>query len=106
MVCLASHAARYHAESSAGQDSHCLVCLFVGLLLDNASFMVALRAFQFRLPMRRLRLAGREYQERTGLLFCDAATGTRWGEASPLPGFSRESLDDVIAAWRQGPPLR
>lgn len=46
------------------------------------------------------------------LVAADGQTG--WGEAAPLPGFSRESLDDVIAgarllvaeirSWRPNPP--
>jgi O-succinylbenzoate synthase len=66
--------------------------------------MTELRAFRYRLPMRPIRLAGRVMTERTGLVLCDAATGQHWGEAAPLPYFSRESLDDVISAWRVGPP--
>lgn len=62
-----------------------------------------LQLYRFRLPMRPLRLAGRDYRQREGLLACDAS-GVHWGEASPLPGFSRESLDDVMADWRAGPP--
>jgi O-succinylbenzoate synthase len=50
-------------------------------------------------------LAGHEYRERQGLLFCDAQTTTRWGEAAPLPHFSQETLDDVIREWRRGPPF-
>lgn len=47
--------------------------------------MIAARAYSYRLP-----LAGGG--EREGILLCD---GKRWGDAAPLPGWSRESLDDV-----------
>lgn len=40
--------------------------------------------------------------ERSGLLLCEDRHGEAvWSEASPLPGWSHESLDDVLAAIRQ-----
>lgn len=41
---------------------------------------------------------------RNGLLLCLRSTGgaTGWGEAAPLPGFSRENLDQAAAALRAG----
>jgi O-succinylbenzoate synthase len=62
-----------------------------------------MRAYRYQLPLSRpMELQGRSYATREGLLI---ETEQGWGEASPLPGFSRESLDDVVAAWRKGPPF-
>jgi len=47
--------------------------------------VIAARAYSYRLP-----LAGGG--EREGILLRD---GKRWGDAAPLPGWSRETLDDV-----------
>lgn len=45
-----------------------------------------------------VQLGGHRYEEREGLLFSltDSEGRTRWGEASPLPGFSAKSLTDVM----------
>jgi o-succinylbenzoate synthase len=54
----------------------------------------ATRAFRYRLPVE-----GGGVRE--GVLLEDAASG-RWGEAAPLPGWSAESLDEVVEAVRGG----
>jgi len=49
-----------------------------------------------------VRLAGQQHSSREGLLLRrDTPQGVRWAEAAPLPGFSREGLDEVIAAERR-----
>ena len=59
-----------------------------------------LRVFRYRLPlMAPLTLRGHTVADRTGVLVGiesdTAATG--WGDVAPLPGFSRERLDDAEA---------
>ena len=62
-----------------------------------------MRAFRYQLSLNRpLELQGRLHTTRQGLLL---RTDGGWGDAAPLPGFSRETLDDVIAEWRAGPPF-
>ena len=49
-------------------------------------------------------LAGSAYSQREGILL---ERDGKWAEASPLPGFSGESIEDVIAAFRgerEAPP--
>jgi O-succinylbenzoate synthase len=60
-----------------------------------------MQVFEYALPLARpLALAGREaLTERCGILLHDPETGG-WGEAAPLPGFSRESLQSVREAVR------
>ena len=58
------------------------------------------RIFRYRLPLAAaLPLAGRVIHERTGLLIrIDSDSGASgWGDAAPLPGFSRESIEDAEA---------
>lgn len=57
------------------------------------------RIFRYRLPLARpLPLAGGVVRERTGVLVRVEASGAwGWGDAAPLPGFSRESVDDAAA---------
>ncbi|MBT8401237.1 MAG: o-succinylbenzoate synthase [Rhodothermia bacterium] len=56
-------------------------------------------AFRFRLPLRRAVVLrkGLSISERTGVVLrVETDLGNvGWGEASPLPGFSRETVDDV-----------
>lgn len=59
--------------------------------------------YQFRLPFQDpIWFAGRRVSERHGLLLAVAGEDGRvgWGEASPLPGYSRESLTDAMAVAR------
>ena len=57
--------------------------------------MSSLNVWRFRIPFRSpLTLKGRTYLEREGLLL---DRDGQWAEASPLPGFSPETIDDVIA---------
>ena len=58
------------------------------------------RAFRYRLPLAEpLALAGRAVDERDGVLVrIDSDAGASgWGDVAPLPGFSRESLEDAEA---------
>jgi O-succinylbenzoate synthase len=60
--------------------------------------------YHFRLPLREpLVLKGTTFHHREGLLLSlsgdDGAEG--WGESSPLPGFSEESLDKAIVQLRR-----
>lgn len=74
----------------------------------------AARIFRYTLPLRGpLTLRGHTITERTGLLLClEDETGAQgWGEAAPLPGFSREILLDARAdlqlsaeTWLEGAP--
>lgn len=63
------------------------------------------RIFRYRLPLATpLRLAGRVVNERTGLLVrVEADSGVRgWGDVAPLPGFSRETVEEAqaeLTAW-------
>lgn len=55
--------------------------------------------YGYNLPLTNpLTLKGKTFDRREGLLLClEGANGaTGWGEAAPLPGFSRESLEDAI----------
>lgn len=63
-----------------------------------------MRAFRFQIPFKNpIRLKGRVYAEREGVLL---ERNGQWSEASPLPGFSLETVDDIIASLRgkQKPP--
>jgi O-succinylbenzoate synthase len=65
--------------------------------------LAGLRLYRFRLPLTEpLHLKGAELRRREGLLVELAGDGgaAGWGEASPLPGFSRESLDEVVRQLR------
>lgn len=57
-----------------------------------------LRVFRYDLPLNRpFRAAGHTFEARSGLLFRLQDEGyTYLAEAAPLPGFSAESLDDII----------
>ena len=57
--------------------------------------MNAPRAYLYKLP-----LAGGGFRE--GILLRD---GERWGDAAPLPGWSRETLDDVRISLERGEDL-
>lgn len=62
--------------------------------------IAALDIFAYSLPLvRPLKLKGQTVTERTGALVrLTADTGSfGWGEAAPLPGFSRESIGDAVA---------
>ena len=60
--------------------------------------ITGINAYRFRIPFRRnMMLAGTPVSLREGILL---EHNGRWAEASPLPGFSSESIDDVIAALR------
>ncbi len=62
------------------------------------SSITGINAYRFRIPFRRnVILAGTPVSQREGILL---QHNGRWAEASPLPGFSSESVDDVIAALR------
>lgn len=65
-----------------------------------------LSAFRYRLPLTApLVLPGATLTHREGVLVrLDGEGGTAWGDAAPLPGFSRETLDDVVAAARELEP--
>ncbi|MEM6470536.1 MAG: o-succinylbenzoate synthase [Planctomycetota bacterium] len=64
--------------------------------------MKDINAYRFRIPLRSpLVLKGRRYNEREGVLLEHAG---RWAEASPLPGFSRDSVEDVLDALRGDVP--
>ncbi|MEM7477922.1 MAG: o-succinylbenzoate synthase [Planctomycetota bacterium] len=60
--------------------------------------MRGIKAYRFQIPLQRsLPLKDRVHTERSGILL---ERDGRWAEASPLPGFSQETLDDVVAALR------
>ena len=60
--------------------------------------MAGLKAWRFTSPLKRpLILNGKTHTVRQGVLL---QRDDRWAEASPLPGFSLESIDDVISALR------
>ena len=62
-----------------------------------------MKAYRFRIPLTQpLVLKGKTYLEREGVLL---DRDGRWSEASPLPGFSKESIDDVVAALRCEQPV-
>jgi O-succinylbenzoate synthase len=57
---------------------------------------LGVRAYRFRLPLTSgLKLKNRIYHEREGILL---ESNGQWAEASPLPDFSIETIDEVIAA--------
>jgi len=57
-----------------------------------------MRAFRFQIPLNRpLKLRERTHTFREGILL---ERDGRWAEASPLPGFSAETIDDVVGALR------
>ena len=63
-----------------------------------------MKAFRFRIPFKNpTLLKGRIYSDRQGVLL---ERNGQWSEASPLPGFSSETIDEVIAGLRgeQAPP--
>ena len=63
-----------------------------------------MRAFRFRIPFKNpTLLKGQIYSDRQGVLL---ERNGQWSEASPLPGFSPETIDEVIAGLRgkQKPP--
>ncbi|NNF56972.1 MAG: o-succinylbenzoate synthase [Rhodothermaceae bacterium] len=67
--------------------------------------IVAADLFRYRLPLvEPLRFAFGTLAHRAGVLLClTAEDGTEgWGEAAPLPGYSPDTLDDVLA---EAPPL-
>ena len=60
-----------------------------------------MNAYRFRVPLKRkLTLKGNTMGYREGVLI---ERDGQWAEASPLPGFSSESIDDVIGALRAVP---
>lgn len=62
-----------------------------------------MRAFRYDLPLTKpIKLRGSSHSVREGVLL---KSEVGWGDAAPLPGFSRESLQDVLRAWRAGPPF-
>ncbi len=64
----------------------------------------SLKIFEYKLPLTRpLVLRGQEVTTRNGLLvqLCDGAGHEAWGEVAPLPGFSRESLDDAMSQLKK-----
>lgn len=63
-----------------------------------------MRAFRFRIPFKNpILLKGQIYADRQGVLL---ERNGQWSEASPLPGFSLETIDDVVAGLlgKQKPP--
>ena len=61
---------------------------------------MSLCAFRYKLPLvAPIVLKGEMVSHREGILL---NRDGRWAEAAPLPGFSRESLDDVIVELRSG----
>ena len=63
-----------------------------------------MKAYRFRIPLTSpLNLKGIVYSHREGVLL---ERDGRWAEASPLPGFNAETIEDVIDALRgkQDPP--
>ena len=62
-----------------------------------------MKTFRYRLPLREpIEVAGNALSWREGVLL---KTEHGWGEAAPLPGYSRETLDDVVNALQAGPPF-
>jgi len=60
--------------------------------------------YRYSLPMKRpLVLRGHTFHERAGLLIRLESEGgqSAWGEIAPLPGFSRETFDEVIYAVKR-----
>lgn len=62
-----------------------------------------LNAFRYRFPfISPFKTGNSTYAEREGIIFILEADGIRaFGEAAPLPGFSRESLDEVVQELEQ-----
>jgi O-succinylbenzoate synthase len=63
-----------------------------------------MRLFQYQLALKPpVPMRGMTLRFRSGLLLCEYQhDGTiRWSEAAPLPGFSYETVDEVIAAARE-----
>lgn len=57
-----------------------------------------MNAYRFSIPLTRpLKLKGKTYTTREGVVL---ERNGKWVEASPLPGFSSESIEDVLAALR------
>ncbi|MEM0961643.1 MAG: o-succinylbenzoate synthase [Bacteroidota bacterium] len=77
---------------------------------DRASRVAAAEVFRYRLPLiRPLALPSGTHRQREGVLLRvrteDGAEG--WGEAAPLPGYSPDTLDDVLRdAQRSLPGIR
>ena len=66
------------------------------MALVNAQ--TGVKAYRFRIPLKqRIGLKGRTYEEREGVLL---EREGQWSEASPLPGFSHETIDEVVDALR------
>ncbi len=62
-----------------------------------------MKLYRYRLPLREpINLKGKNHRVREGLLL---ETEHGWADAAPLPGFSRETVGDVIAAVRTDPPF-
>ena len=62
------------------------------------------RLYRYRLPLAKpLRLHGADFRDREGLILAfGGAYGTGYGDIAPLPGFSRETLDearDAVVQW-------
>ncbi len=66
--------------------------------------MVDLRVFQYRLRTKPFPVGRADVTNRDGLLLrCKRENGrVDWAEAAPLPGWSKETVHDVIAAIREG----
>ena len=64
-----------------------------------------MNAYRFRIPLTQpLLLKGGTHHQREGVLL---ERDGRWSEASPLPGFSKETVEDVVSALRgetEAPP--
>ncbi len=71
----------------------------------DAGTLSRCRIFRYRLPLAApLRLAGQVIHERAGVLVrIDSGSGASgWGDAAPLPGFSRETVQEAeteLTAW-------
>ena len=60
--------------------------------------MVDFTAFQYRIATNPLPVKGAEAEMREGILLRSSADPNLWSEASPLPGFSQDTIGDVIKA--------
>lgn len=67
---------------------------------------MALTAYRYELPLAKpFRTAGRTWLSRQGVLLKLEHEGiTAWGEAAPLPGFSRETVAEVAGRLREISP--
>jgi len=68
----------------------------------------SVRLWRYLVPFRdTVDTSQRQFSQRTGFIICatTAAGTTGWGEAAPLPGFSRESSDSVEAELTSTLPL-